>query len=55
MLRAYLKPPSTLGDAAKAGRHDPCILPRAVPVLEAMTSLVIADLYMHLLAQPNRA
>ncbi len=25
------------------GRHDPCIVPRIVPVLEAMTSIVIAD------------
>jgi chorismate synthase len=25
------------------GRHDPCIVPRAVPVVEAMTALVIAD------------
>ena len=54
-VRAFLKPPSTLGETAKSGRHDPCILPRAVPVLEAMTSLVIADLWLHFLAQPNRA
>lgn len=26
------------------GRHDPCVLPRAVPVVEAMTNLVLADL-----------
>jgi len=25
------------------GRHDPCVLPRAVPIVEAMASLVIAD------------
>ncbi|HYW85966.1 MAG TPA: chorismate synthase, partial [Spirochaetia bacterium] len=25
------------------GRHDPCIVPRAVPVLEAMVALVLAD------------
>jgi chorismate synthase len=25
------------------GRHDPCVLPRAVPMVEAMTALVIAD------------
>jgi len=30
------------------GRHDPCIVPRAVPVLEAMVALVLAD---RLLAQ----
>ena len=27
------------------GRHDPCILPRAVPVVEAMTALAILDLW----------
>lgn len=25
------------------GRHDPCVLPRAVPIVEAMTSLVLCD------------
>jgi len=25
------------------GRHDPCVVPRAVPIVEAMTSLVLAD------------
>jgi chorismate synthase len=25
------------------GRHDPCVLPRAVPMVEAMTSLVLCD------------
>ncbi len=25
------------------GRHDPCVLPRAVPIVEAMTALVLAD------------
>ena len=25
------------------GRHDPCVLPRAVPVVEAMMALVLAD------------
>ena len=25
------------------GRHDPCVLPRAVPIVEAMTALVFAD------------
>jgi len=25
------------------GRHDPCVLPRAVPIVEAMASLVLAD------------
>jgi chorismate synthase len=27
----------------KAGRHDPCVLPRAVPMVEAMALLVIMD------------
>lgn len=26
------------------GRHDPCVLPRAVPIVEAMAALVLADL-----------
>ena len=30
------------------GRHDPCVLPRAVPIVEAMAALVITD---HLLRQ----
>lgn len=45
-LRVYFKPPSTVGSMARQGRHDPCILPRAVPVLEAMAALVLADLYL---------
>jgi chorismate synthase len=28
------------------GRHDPCVVPRAVPIVEAMAALVIADFYM---------
>ena len=28
------------------GRHDPCVVPRAVPVVEAMAALVILDHYM---------
>ncbi len=54
-LRVFFKPPSTLGEKAKQGRHDPCIMPRAVPVLEAMTSLVLADLWLHVLARPHSA
>ena len=26
------------------GRHDPCVVPRAVPIVEAMAALVLADL-----------
>lgn len=33
------------------GRHDPCVVPRAVPIVEAMSALVIADFY--LMAQTN--
>jgi chorismate synthase len=25
------------------GRHDPCVLPRAVPIVEAMAAITIAD------------
>jgi chorismate synthase len=28
---------------AASGRHDPCVLPRAVPMVEAMTALVLCD------------
>jgi len=28
------------------GRHDPCVLPRAVPIVEAMAALVLADHYL---------
>lgn len=28
------------------GRHDPCVLPRAVPVVEAMAAMVVLDAYM---------
>ncbi|MCA3016258.1 MAG: chorismate synthase [Myxococcaceae bacterium] len=52
--RVLFKPTSTLAEVAKAGRHDPCILPRAVPVVEAMTSLVLADLWLAFLAGPHR-
>jgi chorismate synthase len=34
------------------GRHDPCVVPRAVPIVEAMSALVIADFY--LLARTNK-
>ena len=40
--------PTTL--AAK-GRHDPCVLPRAVPIVEAMVALVLADHYLRHQAQ----
>jgi chorismate synthase len=28
------------------GRHDPCVLPRAVPIVEAMAALVLLDLFL---------
>ena len=56
VVRAALRPPASISrpqktvDATGAsvtveigGRHDPCIVPRAVPVLEAMAALVLAD------------
>ncbi len=33
------------------GRHDPCVVPRAVPIVEAMSAIVLAD--FSLLAQTN--
>ncbi len=55
------KPPATIAKAQSTvdrsgqsvtlqakGRHDPCVVPRAVPIVEAMTCLVLAD---HLLRQ----
>jgi chorismate synthase len=59
-FRLAFKPTSTIALAQKtvntkgesvmlsaAGRHDPCVVPRAVPVVEAMAALVVAD---HILA-----
>eukprot|EP01017_Pseudomicrothorax_dubius_P009589 TRINITY_DN13289_c0_g1_i2.p1 TRINITY_DN13289_c0_g1~~TRINITY_DN13289_c0_g1_i2.p1 ORF type:complete len:432 (-),score=74.29 TRINITY_DN13289_c0_g1_i2:95-1390(-) len=53
------KPVSTIGIAqatadfkgnertlTAAGRHDPCVLPRAPPIVESMAALVLADLYL---------
>ncbi|WP_418509876.1 chorismate synthase [Corallibacter sp.] len=28
------------------GRHDPCVVPRAIPIVEAMAALVLADYYL---------
>ena len=35
------------------GRHDPCVLPRAVPMVEAMVALVLVDALMQHHAQCN--
>lgn len=58
-LRVAFKPVATIGkeqntmDAAgnpvvleAKGRHDPCVVPRAVPIVEAMVQLVLADHYL---------
>lgn len=55
-FRAAFKPVATIvpsqdsideaGNPVKVegkGRHDPCVLPRAVPIVEAMAALVLAD------------
>lgn len=56
LMRVAFKPTATIGKPQKTvseggderelsarGRHDPCVLPRAVPIVEAMTALVLAD------------
>jgi chorismate synthase len=59
-FRVAFKPPATIGQAqqtatydgvedgvlAAKGRHDPCVVPRAVPIVEAMAALVIIDALM---------
>ncbi|PLX98299.1 MAG: chorismate synthase [Desulfuromonas sp.] len=56
-FRVAFKPTATIGIAQKTvdmngnevvleaeGRHDPCVLPRAVPIIESMAALVLLDL-----------
>jgi chorismate synthase len=56
VLRAAFKPTATVMHEQETvttklenttisgkGRHDPCVLPRAVPIVEAMVALVLAD------------
>jgi chorismate synthase len=56
LLRVAFKPTATIAQAQETvnragepvtlearGRHDPCVLPRAVPLVEAMVCLVLAD------------
>ncbi|MBE9116969.1 chorismate synthase [Lusitaniella coriacea LEGE 07157] len=56
VLRVAFKPTATIGKEqqtvtssgeqttlAAKGRHDPCVLPRAVPMVEAMVALVLCD------------
>ncbi|KAJ5911339.1 chorismate synthase [Penicillium subrubescens] len=58
-FRVAFKPPATIGQAQNTakydleegtleakGRHDPCVVPRAVPIVEAMSALVIMDALM---------
>ena len=40
------KAPSTIGEKAREGRHDPCILPRVIPVVEAMAAITLADHFL---------
>jgi chorismate synthase len=55
-FRVGFKPPATIAlqqktvtksrrqsELAARGRHDPCVLPRAVPIVEAMAALVFCD------------
>ncbi len=45
-FRVAFKPTSSIKDTAKKGRHDPCIVPRAAPVIEAMAWFVLANHYL---------
>lgn len=59
-FRVAFKPPATIaqdqttarydaageGVLAAKGRHDPCVVPRAVPIVEAMAALALADAVM---------
>jgi chorismate synthase len=38
-------------ELAVRGRHDPCVLPRAVPMVEAMAALVLCDHFLRQRAQ----
>lgn len=44
-FRVAFKPVSTLSKRYK-GRHDSCVLPRAVPIIDAMAALVIVDHFL---------
>ena len=51
-VATLLRSQQTVNDEGQAvtlqarGRHDPCVLPRAVPIVEAMAAMVILDNYM---------
>jgi len=45
---------TTTGKATRlkaSGRHDPCVLPRAVPIVDAMAALVLMDHLLRYRAQ----
>lgn len=46
VLSVAVKSPSSVGKVAREGRHDPCIVPRVIPVVEAMVALVLADCWL---------
>ena len=50
IFKCTFRPTSTVGKKAREGRHDPCVLPRAVVVVESMASFVLADHYLRQLA-----
>jgi chorismate synthase len=45
-LLAAVKPTTSIGEIARRGRHDPCIVPRVIPVLEAMVAIQLADAWL---------
>ena len=64
VIRVAFKPTSTIGQEQNTvtregeettlrakGRHDPCVLPRAVPMVESMIALVLVDMLMQQKAQ----
>lgn len=68
VLRVAFKPPATIRVPQKTvdfegndvvlearGRHDPCVVPRAVPIVESMAALVIADLALRQKMRENEA
>lgn len=54
-MNCVFKPTSTIGEKAKEGRHDPCIIPRAIPVVEAMVTFVLADHFLRQKAYQGNA
>lgn len=51
-VATLLQPVATVDDAGNGtilqarGRHDPCVVPRAIPVVEAMAAMTIADAWL---------